>query len=103
MHRMWNVWAKVYYCNPARNIQRLHSFQVLGSSEAEEFADRLREYGARPLSRPQPGDSGVLVIENYVIWPGAVEEVWVDGNPEYPRYRTAFTMYDPLIHDDFED
>ena len=103
MQRTWTVWTKVFYCDPARRVAAIHNFRVFGYQEAMDFAELLRAYGDRPLKRPEAGDKDVLIIDNYVIWPGGVESVWIDENPEYLEHARAFTEYDPLLHDDFDD
>lgn len=94
------VWCRVELGSPLVGTQRVEKFEVFGAAEAEEFAERLRAYGRRPIEEPKAGDKGVLILHGiYVVWPGCVKDVWVDPEPKVPEYQTIFTEYDPLIHE----
>lgn len=55
--------------------------KVHGAAEAEELAERLREYGRRPHRIPESGDKDILMIGESVVHEGLVFYVRVEDEP----------------------
>lgn len=69
---------------------------VHGAAEAEELAEKLREYGSRAHRHPVHGDKGVLIVNGYAVCEGCVRYVHVRDVPPFSSYK--FTKYDEEIH-----
>jgi hypothetical protein len=74
--------------------------RVEGAAEAEELAERLKEYGNRPHRCPEPGDKGVLMVDGSVIHEGNIDCVTVSCMPwsstlrwdDYDTYDNEFLL-----------
>ena len=77
-----------------------YRLRVDGAAEAEELAERLREYGSRPHRCPEPGDKGVLMVDGTVVHEGNIDWVTVESEPrsntlrwdEYDTYMNEYLL-----------
>jgi hypothetical protein len=69
--------------------------RVPGAVEAEELADRLAEYGNRPHRHPEPGDKGLLILDESLVHEGCIYDVRVEN--DVWSSKVVFEDYDTLM------